>query len=89
MIESVKKIVTVKAVELPPVFDVRVGNVEYPFEIEFVTDNYVYMRDLMNNELVHIHVDESITILIPDSLNDPVTQMEIFLALHNEGVVIE
>ena len=84
MIDSVKQIVTMRAVDLPPTFDVRVGNVDYPFEIQDMDNYYVYMIDTTNNEVVYIPRTEYITVLIPDTLEN--AQVDIEFALMQLGM---
>ena len=85
MIDSIKEIRTVKACDLPPTFDIRVGAVEYAFEIDSMDTHYVYMLCTSTNEIVNIPRDEMITILVPDTWEN--AKWDISLALMNEGVL--
>jgi hypothetical protein len=85
MITSVKKIETMKAIDLPHTFDIRVGAIEYPFEIESVDTHYVYAKSLMTDELINIPADEMVTVLIPDTWENAALDIELGLML--EGLV--
>ena len=76
MIDSVKQIKTMKAIDLPHTFDVRIGTIEYPFEIESVDTNYVYAKSIKTNELVNIPVHEMVTVLIPDTWDNAALDIE-------------
>ena len=76
MIDSVKQIKTMKAIDLPHTFDVRIGTIEYPFEIESVDTNYVYAKSIKTNELVNIPVHEMVTVLIPDTWENAALDIE-------------
>lgn len=84
MIHSVKQIVTMRAKDLPPTFDVLVDNVEYPFEIQEMDNYYVYMIDTTNNEVVYIPRTEYITVLIPDTLEN--AQIDLEFSLMQRGL---
>lgn len=79
MITSVKQIKTMKAIDLPHTFDVRIGSIEYPFQIESVDANYVYAKSIKTNELVNIPVDETVTVLIPDTWENAALDIELDL----------
>jgi hypothetical protein len=85
MIDSVKQIVTLKASDLPPTFDIRIGAMEYPFELESMDAHFVYMRSTSTDETVNIPRDEMITILIPDTWEN--AKWDIALGLMQEGVL--
>ena len=81
MIQSVKKIETVKASELPPTFDILVGSTVYPFEIESMDAHYVYMVETTSGDSVYIPRDEMVTILVPDTLENAAMDIELDLIL--------
>lgn len=85
MIDSVKRIVTVKASDLPPCFDIRVHNVDYPFELEEVGEYLVYMKDLTSGESVYLNPNDLVTILVPDSWDNAALDIE--LDLMNRGMI--
>ena len=85
MIESVKRIATMKASDLPPTFDVQVGLFAYPMELESMDAHYVYMRSTDTDETIYIPRDEMITILIPDTWDN--AKWDISLALMTDGVL--
>lgn len=85
MITSVKEMKTMKAIDLPHTFDIRVGAIEYPFEIDGVDEGYVYIKDTTNNEIIYIPRDEMITVLIPDTWEN--AKWDIALGLMNEGIL--
>ena len=76
MIESVKQIKTMKAIDLPDTFDVRVGTTEYPFEIVDWDLDYVYAKSIKDNQVINIPVDEMVTILVPDTFDNAATDIE-------------
>ena len=85
MIESVKQIATMKAIDLPPTFDIRVGAMDYAFELDGMDESFVYMLCTTTNEIVNIPRDEMITILVPDTWEN--AKWDISLALMNEGIL--
>ena len=85
MITSVKQIKTMKAIDLPPTFDVQIGTFAYPMEVESVDANYVYMRSTDTNETVFIPCDEMITILVPDTWDNAALDIE--LDLMQKGLI--
>lgn len=85
MINSIKQIATVKAEDLPPTFDIRVGNIDYPFEIHSMDRYYVYMIDTMHNQIVNILRSEDITILIPDTMEN--ARFDLELAFLRNGLI--
>ena len=85
MIESVKQIKTMKAIDLPHTFDILVGATEYPFELEQVDAHYVYMRSTSTDETVYIPRDAEVTILIPDTLDN--AKWDLSLALMQDGLL--
>ena len=76
MIESVKQIKTMKAIDLPDTFDVRVGTTEYPFEIVDWDLDYVYAKSIKDNEVINIPVDEMVTVLVPDTWENAAVDIE-------------
>ena len=76
MIESVKQIKTMKAIDLPDTFDVRVGTTEYPFEIVDWDLDYVYAKSIKDNQVVNIPADEMVTVLIPDTWENAAVDIE-------------
>lgn len=85
MIESVKKIETMRAMDLPDTFDVRVGTTEYPFEIVDWDLDYVYAKSIKDNQIVNIPVDEMVTVLVPDTWEN--ASMDIELDLMTQGIL--
>ena len=76
MIDSVKQIKTMKAIDLPDTFDVRVGTTEYPFEIVDWDLDYVYAKSIKDNQVVNIPCDEMVTVLVPDTWENAATDIE-------------
>ena len=74
-----------KAIDLPHTFDVRIGTIEYPFEIESVDTNYVYAKSIKTNEIVNIPVDEMVTVLIPDTWENAALDIE--FSLMQKGLI--
>lgn len=90
MIDSVDRIETMKASDLPHLFAVLVGNRRYPMAVEFRGLGRVYVRSLSaDNEIIRFDHDEEVTVLIPDSLDNPATNMEMYLSLYNLGLMEE
>ena len=85
MIESVKKIETMRAMELPHTFDVRVGTTEYPFEVIDWDLDYVYAKSIKDNQVVNIPVDEMVTVLVPDTWEN--ARFDVEFGLMQEGVI--
>jgi hypothetical protein len=76
MIESVKQIKTMKAIDLPDTFDVRVGTTEYPFEIVDWDLDYVYAKSIKDNQVINIPVHEEVTVLVPDTWENAAVDIE-------------
>jgi len=76
MIESVKQIKTMRAMDLPDTFDVRVGTTEYPFEIVDWDLDYIYAKSIKDNQVVNIPVDEMVTVLVPDTWENAAVDVE-------------
>ena len=76
MIVSVKQIKTMKAIDLPDTFDVRVGTTEYPFEIVDWDLDYVYAKSIKDNQVINIPVDEMVTVLVPDTWENAAVDIE-------------
>lgn len=76
MIESVKQIKTMKAIDLPDTFDIRVGTTEYPFEIVDWDLDYVYAKSIKDNQVINIPVDEMVTVLVPDTWENAAVDIE-------------
>jgi hypothetical protein len=85
MIESVKQIKTMKAIDLPDTFDIRVGTTEYPFEIVDWDLDYVYAKSIKDNQVVNIPVDEMVTVLVPDTWEN--ASVDIEFDLMQKGLV--
>lgn len=83
MIESVKQIATMKAIDLPPTFDIRIGNQEFAMEVDSVDATYVYLRH--GDEIIYIPRDEMMTVLIPDTWDN--AKWDISLALMQQGAL--
>ena len=79
MIETVKQIKTVKAIDLPHTFDIMVGTTIYPFEIESVDESFVYMLDTTSGEIVYVRHSDVLTILVPDTLDNAALDIEMDL----------
>ena len=76
MIDSVKQIKTMRAMELPHTFDVRVGTTEYPFEVIDWDLDYVYAKSIKDNQVVNIPADEMVTVLVPDTWENAAVDIE-------------
>ena len=85
MIDSVKQIKTMRAMDLPDTFDVRVGVSEYPFEIVDWDIDYVYAKSIKTNEIVNIPADEMVTVLVPDTWENAAVDIE--FDLMQQGLV--
>lgn len=83
MIDSIKQIATVKASDLPPTFDIRIGNREIPIEVESMDAHYVYLRS--GDETIYIPRDEMMTILIPDTWEN--ARFDIEFDLMQKGLI--
>jgi hypothetical protein len=77
MIESVKQIKTMKASDLPPTFDVLVGD-STTYAMERNPDKYgkVWMHCTDTSENIHIDPDEIITVLVPDTWENAAVDIE-------------
>ena len=76
MIESVKQIVTMKANDLPPTFDVRIGNTEYAMERNPDRNGKVWMHCTTTSENLYVDPDVEITVLIPDTWENAALDIE-------------
>ena len=76
MIESVKQIKTMRAMDLPDTFDIRVGTTEYPFEIVDWDLDYIYAMSIKDNQVINIPVDEMVTVLVPDTWENAAVDIE-------------
>jgi len=85
VIESVKQIKTMKAIDLPDTFDIRVGTTEYPFEIVDWDLDYVYAKSIKDNQVINIPVDEMVTVLVPDTWENAAVDIE--FDLMQKGIV--
>lgn len=85
MIETVKSIQTMKAIDLPPTFDIRVGTTEYPFNFEDTDGTFVYIYSVLTDETIHIPCDEMVTILVPDTWDNAALDIEADLMI--QGVI--
>ena len=85
MIETVKQIKTVKAVDLPPTFDIQVGTTSYPFELDYMDYAYVYIIDMTSGETVYLRRSDMVTILVPDTLDN--ARMDIEMDLMQMGMI--
>jgi hypothetical protein len=84
MIESVKQIQTVKAIDLPHTFDILVGMNEFRFEIDEVDTHYVYIKD-SEGEIVYLPHNEMVAILIPDTWEN--AKWDIAFGLMKENLI--
>lgn len=85
MIESVKQIKTMKAIDLPDTFDIRVGTTEYPFAFEDTDGTFVYIYSISTDETVNIPCDEMVTVLVPDTWDNAALDIEADLMI--QGVI--
>jgi len=79
MIDSVKQIKTMRAMDLPDTFDIRVGTSEYPFEIVDWDIDYVYAKSIKDNQIINIPADEMVTVLVPDTWDNAALDIELDL----------
>jgi hypothetical protein len=79
MIDSVSEIRTVKAMDLPPTFDILVGHTTYRFELESVEADTVYMRCTDTNETMWLNPQDEVAILVPDTLANARVDIELDL----------
>ena len=87
MIESVERIEMVKAVQLPPVFGILVGMESVYFEVVDTDETHIYFRELESGDLVNAPHDLEMSILVPDSWNDPATQVAVSVGLLEQGII--
>ena len=87
MITSVERIETVKAINLPPVFGILVGMTTYQFEVVDVDSTHIYFRELASGDLLNATHETELAITVPDSWNDPATQVAVSVALLEQGVI--
>lgn len=85
MIESIKEIRTVKAIDLPPTFDVLIGDEEYPMEIMNVDSEFVYVVSHRDSQVIHIPVNEIVSVLVPDTWEN--ARYDIEFDLMKEGLL--
>ena len=85
MLDSVKQIKTVRAMDLPDTFDVLVGQTAYPFEIVDWDLDYVYAKSIKDNQIVNIPADEMVTVLVPDTWENAAVDIE--FDLMQQGLV--
>lgn len=85
MIESVKQIKTMKAIDLPPTFDVLVGMTSYPMEFQGVEGGFVYFLSTSDNQLINVPSDFEMTVLIPDTWEN--ARFDIEFGLMQEGLI--
>ena len=85
MIESIKEIKTMKAIDLPPTFDVQVGLSSYRMERSPDRDGKVWMHCSDTSEDIHIDPDEIITVLVPDTWEN--ARYDIEFDLMKEGLL--
>ena len=76
MIDSVKRIETMKASDLPPTFDVLVGQTTYPMELQGVERGFVYFLSTSDNMLLNVPADYEMTVLVPDTWENAATDIE-------------
>jgi hypothetical protein len=87
MITSVERIEIVKAIQLPPVFGILVGMESIYFEVVDTDATHIYFREMVSGDLVNAPHDLEMSILVPDSWNDPATQVAISVGLLEQGVI--
>jgi hypothetical protein len=85
MIESVKQIKTMKAIDLPPTFDIQVGLFTYHMERSPDRDGKVWMHCSDTSENIHIDPNETISVLIPDTWEN--ASVDIEFDLMQKGLV--
>ena len=79
MIESVKKIETMKAIDLPPTFDVQVGPFTYPMELQGAQNGFVYFLSTSDRQLINVPEDYEMTVLVPDTWEHAAFDIEVSL----------
>ena len=87
MIESIERIAIVKASDLPDIFTIMVGDSRRTLTYSHENDYCVYVLTDDGMELWLAKNDE-IAILIPDSLDSPVTYAEMMLEMSDLGARI-
>lgn len=86
MIDSVDRIEVVKSQDLPTHFRMMIGMNTLSFTRYPYSDytNRVYFHHDGSNEEIYFQHNERVAILVEDSLDNPVTYMEIMLALTSQ-----
>lgn len=74
-----------KAIDLPPTFDVLIGDEEYPMEIMDVDFEFVYVVSHRDKQVIHIPVDEVVSVLVPDTWEN--ARYDIEFDLMKEGLL--
>ena len=85
MIDSVKQIKTMKAIDLPPTFDVLVGQTTYPMEMQCVERGFAYFLSTSDNMLLNVPADYEMTVLVPDTWENAALDIE--MDLMQKGLV--
>ena len=85
MIDSVDRIEVVKSQDLPTHFRMMIGKTAYSFTrfaySDYTKRVYFHLDSDMHKEEIYFQHNEDVAILVEDSLDNPVTYMEIMLAL--------
>lgn len=90
-IDSVDRIVPTRAIDLPWACEI-VGKCGMVFSVTVSTrtfagnDAFVVIHDNETGVDIISDIDKNWDLLVPDSFDDPITQAEMVLALHNEGI---
>jgi len=79
MIESVKQIVEIKANDLPPTFDVLVGQTTYAMERNPNRDGKVRIHCTTTSENIYVDPDQMMVVLIPDTWENAALDIEFSL----------
>ena len=87
MIESIEKIVIVQAKDLPDIFTIAIGDERHTLTYSHEDSHSVYL-DTDHGVRLWLRKNEEIAILIPDSLDNPVTYAEMMLELSDLGASI-
>lgn len=85
MIDSVKQIKTMKAIDLPPTFDVQVGPFTYPMEMQGAQNGFVYFLSTSDNQLINVPQDFEMTVLVPDTWEN--ARFDVEFDLMQKGIV--
>jgi len=79
MIDSVKQIKTMKAIDLPKTFDVLVGQTSFPMKFVAAERGFVYFISTADNQLINVPEDTEMTVLVPDTWEHAAFDIEVSL----------